>query len=223
MTEFLSFDSRETLSEQLADDVAKQLTQAVSDHGTASLIVSGGSTPKPFFQTLKQMDLPWNKITITLADERWVLPNSDESTEKLVRENLLHADATFISMSPINENESLSDGVERINQSLQSINQPFNVVILGMGEDGHTASLFPNHDSNNYDGDALCLAVDDSPKPPPQRITLTPNTILSARHLIIHITGDGKKDMYDMAVKSGDKMTYPIAAFIPTATTYWAA
>ncbi len=261
--EFLTFESREALSAQLADDVAALLSHGVSESGQAGLIVSGGSTPKPFFQALKAKPLAWSNITVSLADERFVDVSSDDSTEKLVREHLLHDDARYLSMAPKNAGETLEQGCARIadlfkdyaraaicadpsesglrrndevvardsSPLVQNDNPIFNTVILGMGEDGHTASLFPHHpmlqQGLDLDGNALCLPITDSPKPPPERITLTAAALTNCRQLILYITGDAKREVYEKVVATADAQEHPIYAFIAQQrvplTVYWAA
>lgn len=226
--EFLAFDDKESLADKLALTVAGDLREAAQLRGQATLVVSGGGTPVPFFKALKQATLPWDKITILCADERWVSPDSDDSNEKLVREHLLHQEATLLSLAP-EEGESLEAGVARLTSELQALALPLDVTILGMGEDGHTASLFPGHPalSQGLHGDALCLAVTDSPKPPPKRITLTAKLLCASHHLMLHITGEGKKAVYEKAMQSDDETAYPIAGILKrsenTPTVYWTA
>lgn len=228
--EFLTFDNRDALSEALADSVADTLQSGAKENGAASLIVSGGSTPKPFFQALKAKPLAWDKVTVSLADERFVDVSSDDSTEKLVREFLLHDDANYVSMAPISADETLDEGCVRAEAAFQKFPM-FDTVILGMGEDGHTASLFPHHpalvEGLKLDSQRLCLPITDSPKPPPERITLTAAAITNCRQLILHITGDSKRDVYDNVLTVADAQQHPIYAFIEQTriplTVYWAA
>ncbi len=221
MSDFVDFPSREALAQSLALHVADCLRKAIELRGKASLVVSGGSTPVLFFKILKQQALDWQCVTITLADERWVMTSSQDSTEKLVREHLLPAEAQFISMAPQHENDTLAQGADRIRQALGAqISMPFDVVVLGMGEDGHTASLFPNHPALHDNITALCVAVEDSPKPPAQRVSLTGEALRNARQLIIHITGEDKRDVWQQARKTD---SLPISRFMDSATTYWAA
>ena len=164
-----------------------------------------------------------------MVDERFVPATDDDSNEKLVRECLLHKDAHFISFAPAYAGETLKDGTERINASLSTLASRFDVVILGMGEDGHTASLFPHHKDlqQGLETTALCIAVEDSPKPPAQRISLTQHAIVHTTHLFLHITGEAKRSVYETAAQRHDAASYPISAFIHqkerALITYWAA
>src|SRR5690606_4140218 len=98
MVHFQSFADKATLSTHLAHDVAAMLRAGIAERGKASLVVSGGSTPKPFFEALRHTEIEWDKVVITLADERWVDADHDDSNEKLVREFLLPEGATFVSL-----------------------------------------------------------------------------------------------------------------------------
>jgi 6-phosphogluconolactonase len=256
---FHSFPTRHELADALAEDVFVRLRHAIEQNDEATLVVSGGSTPAPFFKALAAKQLDWSKLTILVADERWVDVTSDESNEKLVREyftgvlnGVIPAEAgnqliesnmdsrlsgndganglTILSLAPLNSTESPEEGCERIADALNELPSPLDVVILGMGEDGHTASLFPHHpqleEGLTPAGEALCLAITDSPKPPANRITLTARLLLDCDYLVLHITGDAKRAVYERALTS-DIYSLPIAAFITQPysplTTYWAA
>lgn len=226
MVDFCAFASADALAKQLASDVASALQTAIIQRGAASLVLSGGSTPVPFLEALGQQVLDWSRIHITLADERWVMPESPDSNEHLLRRFLPLEQAKFLSLAPIRESESLSDGAARITDALPSIPLPFDYVILGMGEDGHTASLFPHHAALHLQDQAV-IAITDAPKSPPARISLSIPTLLNARQILLHITGDAKKQRFNEAALSRDIATSPIAAFLSPPLSplmvYWAA
>jgi 6-phosphogluconolactonase len=129
------FKTGAELAQQLADDVASWLRAAIVKKNFAVLAVSGGSTPKPFFANLSNMQLEWSKVQITLVDERQVPEDSVRSNAKLVKESLLQNFAAEAQFIPLFENPNA--------QNLKA----FDVVILGMGNDGHTASFFPGGDN----------------------------------------------------------------------------
>ncbi|MEX2321186.1 MAG: 6-phosphogluconolactonase, partial [Saccharospirillum sp.] len=136
------FDSREALTEALAGEILTRLKADIDTNGEAGLAVSGGRTPVALFQTLSQADLDWRKVTITLVDERWVEPDHDDSNEKLVRTHLLQnkaADARFIAHKTAAE--SPFEAESELNKALADLPDVLTVTVLGMGEDGHTASF----------------------------------------------------------------------------------
>ena len=227
MNEFIS---REALDKQLSDEVARILADAVRISGKASIAVSGGSTPKGFFKVLSQVDLPWEKITVTLADERWVGIDSDASNTQLVHENLLQNKAKSTKFFHLKQGEKLSDEtLGDLNLAAKTALLPLDVLILGMGEDGHTASLFPCSDEiisaldiNNPN--ALMAVV---PKTAPHtRITFSFASLITSNNTFLHISGNAKKDVLNKALAGNDKFVMPIRAFLqqPDLNTqvYWA-
>ncbi|MCK9502782.1 MAG: 6-phosphogluconolactonase [Porticoccaceae bacterium] len=223
------FASRGQLDQQLAKDVASRLAAAIAARDCATLVVSGGSTPLNFFKVLSQQQLPWHLVTITLADERWVDPRDDASNEKRVRDNLLvncAKDANFLPLK--NPGDNARDAEAVLNDKLRALGV-FDVVILGMGSDGHTASLFPKASALK---DALamasgknCLAI-EPPCAPYQRMTLTLPRLLNSRGIIIHITGSEKKALLGKAQKVVDPGTLPVAFILQQnlvpVSLYWA-
>ena len=135
------FESRGSLASALASDVANALAGAIGRNGTAVLAVSGGKTPQLFFDTLSHLDIKWNRVTITLVDERDVPETDDRSNAAFVRRHLLNNRATKASFVPLHDNPAAAE--------IES----FDAVVLGMGLDGHTASFFPS-------GDNLAVALD---------------------------------------------------------------
>ncbi|MFO1243379.1 MAG: 6-phosphogluconolactonase [Rickettsiales bacterium] len=225
MTTMHQFSSRQEAAQTLAENVAEWLREGVTARGKASLVVSGGSTPKPFFEVLGNMDLPWESIYVTLADERWVPNTSEDSNEKLVRSHMKGL-KHFV---PLKNAAAIPAAGEKEAEAAIKPLLPFDVVILGMGEDGHTASLFPNHpgleEGLKPGSDRMCLGVEDSPKPPPSRLTLTYAALINCQHLVIHISGNDKIQVLEKAQQASVN-TMPIAAFLKQnqvpAKIYWA-
>jgi 6-phosphogluconolactonase len=192
------------LAIMLSDAITKRL-QAAIDSGTgASLVVSGGSTPAPVFACLSEADIDWSQVKVTLADERWVPPGDPDSNESLVQNTLLvkkASTARFISLFRDGITPELA--VTEVALDLQKMASPFTAVILGMGNDGHTASLFPDApgaqlsramDLNNTAG----LAIMHPASVAQTRITLTRRALLNASHRYLHITGEQKcQVLYD--------------------------
>nr|WP_314901221.1 6-phosphogluconolactonase [uncultured Deefgea sp.] len=225
------FANKDELDLNLAHSIAEQLKQAIAERGTASLAVSGGRTPAGMFKALRTSPIDWAKVNITLVDERWVPNDHADSNERLTRENLLQenaAAAKFISM--VNESATPHEGLAGIEVQLNVIKEPIDILILGMGDDGHTASLFPNA----IELEAACastnlVAAVTPPAAPHQRITLTLPTIAQARNVLVHITGTGKKELLNTAMQEQKAITdlYPIRRVLDqvksTAQVYWTA
>lgn len=230
MVHFQSFVDKQALAESLAATIARQLNEAIKKRGHASLVVSGGSTPKPFFAALKQQNVPWDKLYVTLADERWVDGDHKDSNEKLVRENLLVDGIRFIGLK--SDADTPHAGAETTEAALREIPQPFDAVVLGMGDDGHTASFFPNAPElqaalNPKKPDMLCAPITPPDYAPHPRITLTLPALLNAARIYLHITGQGKQDVYAKASGPGPVNDMPIRAVLRQDKTpvdvYWAA
>lgn len=199
-----AFDNAGSGAQALAEQVADCLRQAIAARGSALLVVSGGRTPVGLFGILAGMSLPWEQVTIVPSDERWVAPDSDQSNSRLIRQNLLHraaARARLIDL--VEEGDRTPDqSAESASDRLCVLDWPADVVVLGMGEDGHTASLFP---------DAPELAAALSQDAPPVLVTrprsqATARLTLSARMLseagmtALLIHGDEKRAALDEAV-----------------------
>jgi len=182
---FNDFPDRRKLVVSLADLVGKLLTDGITANGRASLAVSGGSTPVALFEQLSGMDIPWQDVVITLVDERWVEPTEDDSNEHLVRRHLLKdkaAAAVFIGMK--NWASTASEGEGGCEQNLQKVPRPFDVLILGMGGDGHTASLFPGAEklaaATDMNSGRSCMGLAPLTAPH-ERMSLTLPVILDSR------------------------------------------
>lgn len=226
----LHFEQRDLLFDQLCATVVAQLKTAIEERGAASLVVSGGSTPKPLFARLAQQELAWAKVTVTLADERWVDENDAASNAKLVRENLLvgrAADATFLSLKT--PESTPEEGEATLSDRLASLVEPLDVVLLGMGGDGHTASLFPKGDqlarALTGTGGTRCCAM-RAPGAAQPRMTLSAPFLLHARQVFVLCTGEDKRRVFEEARAGGPVEALPIRAFLQQTPTpvafYWA-
>lgn len=231
MVHFRSFADKQTLAEYLARDVAEQLKRALEERNAASLVVSGGSTPKPFFAALRShTDIAWEKVSVTLADERWVDTDDEDSNEKLVRENLIAHGMRFTGLK--NAAFLPQEGRMETNAVIAALPRPFDVVVLGMGDDGHTASFFPYAPELQTalypeDKKALCAAITPPDYAPHLRMTLTLPALLDARRIIIHMTGAKKQEVYAKAAADGAIEAMPVRAILRQEQTpvdiYWAA
>jgi len=225
----VEFENTSALDIELAEKVAALLAADIQARGKASLVVSGGRTPMGFFHLLSQQLLDWSSVTVTLADERWVDADHQDSNEKLVRENLLINEAhqaQFISLKSAAENAV--DAESECEQALASAGQ-FTVVILGMGDDGHTASLFPGTEALalGLDMNSGRTAIAVTPTAAPhQRMSMTLPRLLNAGQVIIHISGSSKQDVL-LAAQNGDTAAeLPIRAIlgqqVAPLSVYWA-
>ena len=229
--EFRSFADQKILAVALAEHIGKALHRDIAERGQASLVVSGGSTPLPLFEQLSGLNLPWPQVVITLADERWVEPSSPAANELSVRHHLLQnqaAGSVFVGLK--NKAATAAAGQTECEKRLQKIPRPFTAVILGMGNDGHTASLFPCApqlaDAVDMNCGRLCAAVRPQTAPH-ERMTLTLPAILAAEEIILHITGPEKKAVLDKALADGPLEAMPIRFILRQqavpVTVYWAA
>ena len=225
----VEFENTSALDIELAEKVAALLAADIQARGKASLVVSGGRTPMGFFHLLSQQLLDWSSVTVTLADERWVDADHQDSNEKLVRENLLINEAhqaQFISLKSAAENAV--DAESECEQALASAGQ-FTVVILGMGDDGHTASLFSGTEALalGLDMNSGRTAIAVTPTAAPhQRMSMTLPRLLNAGQVIIHISGSSKQDVL-LAAQNGDNAAeLPIRAIlgqqVAPLSVYWA-
>jgi 6-phosphogluconolactonase len=197
------FDSSTVLVATLAAEIVQTLRAAIAARGSATLVVSGGTTPVPLFRALRQCDLAWDRVTVTLADERWVDVADSQSNEGLVRRELLlgrASDARFVGLKTPAPSAQL--GAAEAWQAVQALPRPFDVVVLGMGNDGHTASLFPGSPGIDAALDPAappaCVAM-SAPTAPNARLSLNLAALMQARLGILHITGAAKWDLYRAA------------------------
>ena len=211
-------NSTESLDIDLSHRIGQLLAQSIAENGCASIAVSGGRSPIGLFEKLSKINLDWSKIELTLVDERWVDSKNEDSNELLVRKHLIKNQATQVNFFPIKNSAKNSKERQVLHeQVLQKIKLPFDVIILGMGEDGHTASLFPcckeltqAMDPNNQQ---KCIVT--KPKNAPyERISLTFSTISKAKNLILHLRGSSKLQTFELAMTLKDANKMPIYAFM---------
>ncbi|WP_137132491.1 6-phosphogluconolactonase [Rhizobium sp. FY34] len=229
-TRLHSFADATSLASQLASDVVMRLSQAIAARGTASIAVSGGSTPKRFFEALSGHDIAWDRVIVTLVDERFVPADNPRSNHLLVETHLLKDKAERAIFLPLYQ--PVADALQAAaiaTTKTQDIGNPFDVAILGMGTDGHTASFFPG-------GNHLERAIaEDTPRgvmtmmaegAGEERLTFTFSSLNDAGFLVLHIEGDGKKLVLDQAEAGTDELEMPIRAMLNRAASpleiYWA-
>lgn len=211
----------------LADSVAGFLDARLKEAPRASLVVSGGSTPLPFFQALSGKALDWSRVDVLLADERWVDEASDASNTRLVREHLLQnnaAAARFLSLKQ--PGATPAEGLDRVRAELAELGLPIDALILGMGNDGHTASLFPDAPELEAVMNPQCQDIVAATTPasqPQKRITLTWPPLRNARFTALHLKGEDKLQTLEKALSAPDRvLEMPIRAFLkPGLQVFW--
>ncbi|MEJ7927371.1 6-phosphogluconolactonase [Sphingobium sp. AN641] len=200
----------------LAHAIAGRLARAMAARGVATMALSGGRSPRAMLEALRDEALDWDKLIVTLVDERWVAPDHADSNERLVRETLLQgraAAATFIPMK--NDAPDPYRGQPACEAAIAAIPRPFDVMLLGMGEDGHTASLFPDAAelAQGLTTRALTLAV-TPPAAPHPRLSLSLSAILDSQAIFLQIGGAAKEAVYRAALAGGPVEAMPIRAVL---------
>jgi 6-phosphogluconolactonase len=216
--ERIEFKTPEALAKGFAKWTADRLRKAVADRGAALLVVSGGSTPALYFDALSQTDVDWPRVSITLADERRVPDDDLRSNARLVRERLLQNEAKEAHFVPLaNVRLSRDHELASAQARVAMLPSPADVVVLGMGDDGHTASWFPKADRL---AEAIDLATRDlvlpiaAPGLPESRLTLTARVLLRARAIALHIEGAGKRATLEKALGAGPVEEMPVRAVL---------
>ena len=208
--EIHSADS-EHLAAALAERVIAILADAIKSKGSASLVVSGGRTPKRLFEILSARDLDWAKVSITLADDRLVPAGHDDLNAKLVRTHLLKDKAAQAKFYPLWDGEG--DAAQIAAAALKYFGRRFDVLLLGMGDDGHTASLFPQApglqaalDINNAEP-LLILPATATRQP---RVSLTLSRLAHSAHILLAFDGKSKREVYERALGQGPVAELPV-------------
>lgn len=203
-----------SLAENLAGELVIRLQTAIANKGSAVIAFSGGSTPKPLFEALAEHDVEWDKVVITLVDERWVPETHDLSNAAFLKRFLLDHLPDGVRFVPLYQKAQsvrasyplvLQDFIDATGSNAESL-RDFDVVILGMGGDGHTASFFP--DADNV-AELVSIEASDpllscsSPSTQVERITWSLPALLNCDFLVLHFTGEDKLDVFEQAVTGG--------------------
>ena len=211
-----AFGTTEALDQALCSAVANRLAEAVALRGSATLVVSGGSTPRELYRLLATTNLPWQKITVLLADDRWVAQDHEDSNERMVRELLLRdeaASAHFLSLAPAYPDEAAN--LLQVEAALAQL-PTFDVVLLGMGLDGHTASLFPcSAEINHAMTTTARVAMTKPAAAPHRRVTLTRRRLEDSRWGAVHIVGEEKSRVLEGINGETPENSTPVAVFLP--------
>lgn len=213
------FADRGQAAEQLATDLADIAGSAIDESGRASLVFSGGSTPGPMLELFSQKQLDWKHVYVSLSDERRVAPDHELSNELMLRNALLQGPATAINFTSLHG--------ASVEQRLQQFPRPIDAVVLGMGVDGHTASLFPGHHDLENVHRSSALSVDvGGPDLDPARTTLTPAALLDSKLIVLLFFGNKKWVVYESAKTGKNVSQYPVRCVLNQSdvpvTVYWA-
>jgi len=222
------FEDRDSLFNAIAKKIHHDLSKAIDKNESASFIVPGGTTPAPAFELLSKSDLDWKKVSIAQSDERWLEATHEQSNERLTRENLLINNAQFANyISMKNHAENIEEGKQICENAYSEIPNPFTVCMLGMGLDGHIASLFPNskHINNalSLENKDLCTSIDatgcsvagDYPK----RMSLTLSAILNSGTVLLLVTGKEKLNIIENALNKSPHNKLPVSHILNQSTT----
>ncbi len=222
------FKTREEASVAAAEAIAERLSARLDAQSGASLVVSGGTTPDRCFDVLSEKPLDWERTHIVISDERWVPPDDEASNERLVRDALLKGEALPAKLLSV---FSMTTGIQarcdEIDQQIRVGPFPFACVLLGMGEDGHFASLFPDsanlEEGLDVNGEQLCIPVTTEASPHP-RVSLTLAALARSDAIVLLMFGDRKREVYQQAKSKGS--TLPVAQLLrqkkAPVHVYWA-
>jgi 6-phosphogluconolactonase len=212
------FADSDLLSRTLSRQLASGLAAAIAARGLASLVVSGGKSPIKLFELLRVESLDWSRVCVALVDERWVDPTDPNSNEKLVRDVLLKESAAAARFIGLKNGAPTPDlGAVSAWETFARVPRPFDAVVLGMGDDGHTASLFPRSpnlpSALNPAAVAGCVGM-WSPVAPHPRLSLNLSALLDSRRIVVLITGAQKWSTYSAASAAGPVQDMPIRAVL---------
>lgn len=188
------FTAQEVLNNSAVERIAEAARNAIASHGKFSIVLAGGSTPKSIYQLLTGIDTDWNKWHVYYGDDRCLPPEHEERNSLMAHEAWLkHIAIPAAQVHDIPAERGPVDAAQAYNQTLAEVGE-FDLVLLGLGEDGHTASLFPGH---SWDDTRAAVPVFGAPKPPPERVSISAARLSQAKEVIFFVTGAGKQEAVD--------------------------
>lgn len=227
--ELIAFASRAAMAERLADLAGAVIAGAIGKKGRASLALSGGSTPKLLYQCLARNERDWSKIDVTLVDERWVPPGAEGSNETFVRDSLfLGADRAHRFIGLWSDAKTLEEGAIVASRRFAEMKKPLDVAVLGLGNDGHTASWFPHaaglSDALSMENERVVpvrAALSDSTGAIVDRLTLTLGAVANARLTCLLMFGEEKRATFEKALGPGPVEDMPVRAILRARPDLW--
>ena len=207
------FENMELLEAELLTQIEHILKTQISSEGKAKILLSGGNTPKKLYAKLSKTDIDWEKVIVGLVDERFVKKDSDLSNEKMIRNTLIQNKASHAQLIGMLYEDSYTKNLSIAKEKYKDLREA-DILLLGMGDDGHTASLFPNDPSS----DKAAIEIDanlsntNAPVEPIKRITLNKSFINESKNLFLMFSGQNKGLVFEKSIENG----YPIRHFIPS-------
>jgi 6-phosphogluconolactonase len=226
--EINTFENRDSASIAAADHIVRALARRMEAQPAASLVVSGGTTPVRCFEALSDIDADWDNIHVLLSDERWVAADSEDSNERQVRETLLQGRAAGAELHGMYRDDiAIEQRAEQIGEEVRARPFPFACALLGMGVDGHFASLFADADNLDdgldTDSSLLCMPVSTAASPHP-RITLTLAALSRSDEVVLLVFGEDKRQTLESAQAKSNG--WPVARLLKQklapVSIYWA-
>lgn len=223
------FDSRQELLAELLATVTGTLAGAVREQGKASMLLSGGTTPGVLYERMSQADLAWENIWFGLTDERWVAPDHADSNERLVNETLVQNKASTTNLVGLKSDfPTPAEGCAATEQQNAVLPKPYDIVLLGMGTDGHTASLFPTSKDTpaalDPENSCACHPIRRGDEDV-QRITMTLSNLLQSKQIFLFMYGAEKAAVFAEALKEKTDVL-PVSHILHQdtvpVTLYWA-
>ena len=210
------FETREDASVAAAEFIAGALSKRLDSQPEVAFVVGGGTSPARCFTALSETALDWERVHVVLSDERWVPENDEDSNTRLVRETLIQSEAAAARLLPIYDSQvTIEERCESLHEIIPFLAFPFASALLGMGEDGHFASLFPDaenlEEGLDIEGKKICVAVNTAASPHP-RWSLTLAALSHSDEIALLFFGDAKRQVYERAKQSRD--SYPVSRLL---------
>lgn len=185
---------------------------AIAQHGAFDIVLAGGNTPRKLYRALRQAGADWSRWHVWFGDERCAPPDDPQRNSRMARDEWLdHVAIPAANVHAIPAESGAREAAALYARELRTVDA-FDLVLLGLGEDGHTASLFPGHGWGTHADSPDAMAVFDAPKPPPERVSLSAQRLANARNVLFLVEGAGKRDAI-AAWKRGDAI--PTASIAP--------